>query len=54
MDEISEISQFLNRIQKNWNRVRFVLGAYLIVFLRFQLLIRILFHSLISNGVKQF
>ena len=30
MDELSQINQFLDRIQKNWNRVRFALGAYLI------------------------
>ena len=29
MNEISQINQFLTRIQKKWNRVRFILGAYL-------------------------
>ena len=31
MNEISQINQFLTRIQKKWNRVRFVLGAYLAI-----------------------
>ncbi|MBC8285126.1 MAG: hypothetical protein H8E32_15030 [Nitrospinae bacterium] len=31
MDELSQINQFLIRIQKNWNRIRFILGTYLIL-----------------------
>ena len=31
MNEISQINQFLTRIQKKWNRVRFILGAYLAI-----------------------
>ena len=30
MDEFSQINEFLKRIQKNWNRIRFILGTYLI------------------------
>ena len=31
MNEISQINQFLTRIQEKWNRVRFILGAYLAI-----------------------
>ena len=31
MDELFQINQFLTRIQKNWNQMLFILGAYLIL-----------------------
>ncbi|GIS84592.1 MAG: hypothetical protein CM1200mP16_08920 [Nitrospina sp.] len=31
MNELFQIEHFLNRIQKNWNRMLFILGAYLIL-----------------------
>ncbi|MEC9423478.1 MAG: hypothetical protein VYC01_03945, partial [Nitrospinota bacterium] len=31
MNELFQIDNFLNRIQKNWNRMRFILGTYLIL-----------------------
>ena len=45
MNEISQINQFLTQIQKKWNRVRFILGAYLaITFLTGILLAAALFY----------
>ncbi|MBT5470655.1 MAG: DUF4175 family protein [Nitrospina sp.] len=29
MDEFSQINQFLNRVQKHWNKIRLIIGAFL-------------------------